>query len=150
MKKIKASILLIAYVLTLGIMAFAGYYFYGDYEVNARKRFVEASGAKTEGDYIYIDLPRIALTLNSSVIDKPCNVRMDITLEVEKQYVAHVHDATPRITDRLINHVQRLDTEELRRPKVMAWLKPDLLREVNSVSSPSLVKDIIFRQFIIL
>jgi flagellar FliL protein len=75
---------------------------------------------------------------------------MDITLEVEDQYAERIEGYRSRIADRLVQYAQTLDYDDLTRPKATVRLKPDLLSEINSASAPVKVKDLIFREFLLL
>jgi flagellar basal body-associated protein FliL len=148
-KSNKIAIFLIAYVVFLGALAFAGYYFYADYKMQTTKRQV-LQNDQFQTDMTYIDLPRISVTLSSDRADRSGFVRMDITLEVENKYATKVEGLRARITDSLINYTQTLNYDDLTGPRATSWLKPDLLKEINTRSSPAPIKDIIFRQFVVL
>lgn len=150
MKINKTTSFLIAYFAFLGAFSFAGYYLYADYSMRVTRQHSAKTTESQASDLTYIDLPRISITLASIRTDHSGNVRMDITLEVEARYAAHIEGERPRITDRLVSYTQTLDYDELSRPKATLWLRPDLLKEVNTASAPYPIKDIIFRQFVVL
>lgn len=136
------------YFAAVGISAWAGYYFYGDYALQKAHKQMKESG-RYQSDLSYVDLPRISVTLSSDG-QQSGTVRMDITLEVENKYAQQVEGLRPRITDRLIHYSKTLSYDELSQPNSIIWLKPDMLQEVRQATSPATVKDIIFREFIVL
>ena len=143
----QVAIFLIAYFSAVGIIAWAGYYFYADYTLHAEHVRLKQN-ERHQSDLTYVDLPRISVSLSSE--GGSGTVRMDITLEVEGKYATQVEGFRPRIMDRLIHYTKTLSYDDLARPKSIIWLKPDMLQEVRSASSPAPVKDIIFREFIVL
>ncbi len=149
MKVNKNIVFLIAYVLALCTMAWAGYYYYADYKMQLSEKQPSKSD-RFQTDLSYVDLPRISVTLTSDSTNRRGTVRMDITLEVENKYAARVEGYKPRIADRLVHYTQTLDYDDLSRPRSTIWLKPDLLKEINIASAPAPVRDIIFREFLVL
>lgn len=147
----RTTVFLITYIMSLGLFCFAGYYFYADYtlQMEVQKQHA-AQNDRFQTDLAYVDLPRISVTLSSVGNDHSGNIRMDITLEVESKYAARIEGYRSRIADRLVRYAQTLDYEDITRPKATLWLKPEIIHEVNSVSAPAKVKDIIFRQFLVL
>ena len=149
MKINKTVLFLTAYVAVIIVFTFAGYYFYADYEMSIRKHQSVQIKPPPNVDIVYIDLPRISVTLSSSGANLSGSVRMDLMLEVDGQYASKIQGYRARITDGLIRYTQTLDYAELARPKATARLKPDLLREVNEVSAPVPIRDLVFREFVV-
>jgi hypothetical protein len=148
MKLHKITLFLSAYILALGIFAWTGYYFYADYTMHSRLQNPTMSN-HFQTDIAYVDLPRITLTLPASAMGEG-NIRMDITLEVENKYAAQVEGFRPRIADKLIHYTRSLNYKDLARPNSTLWLKPDMLSIVNNVSDSVPIRNIIFRQFLVL
>lgn len=136
------------YILAVAASAFAGYYYYADYTLQKVQKHTRESG-HFQTELSYVDLPRISVTLSTDNGQSGI-VRMDITLEVENKYVSEVEGFKPRITDRLIHYTQSLSYDDLSRPHSTVWLKPDMLQEVRQASEPAIVKDLIFREFLVL
>jgi flagellar basal body-associated protein FliL len=141
---------LATYGIALGLFIWVGYYSYADYTLRAR--YHEQSNTQTfQTDMAYIDLPHIAVTLSSiNATGRPNSLRMEITLEVEDQFAAQLVGYQPRITDRLIHYMEKMDYDDIVRPHSSVWLKPDMLAEVNKASAPVPVHDLVFKEFIVL
>jgi flagellar basal body-associated protein FliL len=148
MRKYRTGLLIGGYVFALSALAFFGYYV-EDYSLRADHHKIEQLPLFSS-DLTYFDLPRMSLTLTSSSKNGPTRVRCDISLEVAEKDRQRLLDYQPRISDRLVDYMRRLDGEEILRPNVTGWLRRDLLDQVNTVSDPIAVRDIIFRQFVIL
>lgn len=148
MRQYHIALFLLAYVSAFAISAWAGYYFYADYALH-KVHHKEAETQRFQSDMAYVDLPRISVTL-SSANGHAGTVRMDVTLEVENKYVAQVQGFRPRIADRLIRYAQTLNYDDLAAAKSIVWLKPDMLQEIQDSGTPAPIRDIIFREFIVL
>ena len=152
MRNYKIVIFVVAYLAAFAISAWAGYYFYVDYAVEAGHKKAAAADADIahfQTDMAYVDLPRINLTLPSGG-SATGNVRMEISLEVDNKYAPVVQGYRPRITDQLLHYAQNLKYDDLAAAKSTVWLKRDLLAEVKKVSGSPPIRDIVFRQLIVL
>lgn len=149
MKTRKINPFLISYILGLAVLACLGYTV-GDFTAQMQKKNkIVATNPHFATDVGFIDLPRMNLTLPSAA-GKTGRVRLDMTLEVDKQNMSRFEDYQPIITDRLVKYVRQLDAEDLHRPNAAPVLRKELLQEVNSISAPMPVIDIVFRQFLIM
>lgn len=136
------------YGIALCIFMWVGYYSYADYTLRARYH-EQSTAQQFQTDLAYIDLPNISVTLPSSKPDG-VKLRMDITLAVEDQFAAQLVGYQPRITDRLIHYMEKMDYDDVVRPHSSVWLKPDMLAEINKASAPVPVRDLVFKEFIVL
>jgi flagellar basal body-associated protein FliL len=150
MKLRKINPFVIGYIVVLALLAAMGYGV-GDYTARMKER--EAAALTSQQHFIsdigYIDLPRMNMTISSST-GKTGKVRIDMTLEVEQKDMARFEDFEPIITDHLAKYVRQLDMEDLKRPSGVPNLRKELLKEINVISHPLPVFDIIFKQFVIL
>ena len=142
------TIFLTAYIVAFVVSGWAGYYFYSDYTLRATHQKVQQA-QRFQTDLAYVDLPRISI-LRPSSNSHTGTVRMDITLEVDNRYAAELEGFRPRIADELTRYAQTLNYDDLADAKSTTWLKPDLLQEIKKAGSPAPIRDIIFRQFLVL
>jgi flagellar basal body-associated protein FliL len=148
LKSNRAMIAFAGYFLLLGIMATAGYRIYSERDASLKPKTDDSNYFQT--DLSYVNLPRISLSIPSLQSNRMGNVRIELTLEVEKKYSDVIEGKMPRITDQLVAYMQNLDFERVAHPNSTDWLRPDLLQAVNAASKPTPVKDLIFRQFIVM
>ncbi len=137
-----------AYALSLLILAVVGYYIYADHAQKNINTLGETGIFQT--DIVYVDLPRVSVTLSSAQNGHDGSLRMDISLEIERKYAPFLEGRKPHISERLVTYGNRLDYDDLRRANATQHMREDILNEVNLASAPVPVKDIIFRQFLLL
>lgn len=149
MKARKINPLVIGYVTALALLACMGY-IAGDYTARINQKSASPStNQHFASDVGFVELPRMNMSISSSAGDAG-RVRIDMSLEVEKKNLARFEDYQPIITEHLNNYVRNLDIEEIRSPNAVPKLRKELLKEVNTMSFPVPVLDIIFRQFVIM
>lgn len=148
MKAKRINPFLVAYVVCLMGLAVAGY-MVGDYTIRAELHKTLRQEYFTTDLALY-DLPRININMTSNSKTNSNRLRVDVSLEVAKQDLAKLSRVQPRITDRLVTFMRKQDIEEVRPPTAMVWLHRVLLEEVNDASRPVPIRDIVFRQFIVL
>ncbi len=150
MKIRKINPFVIGYILGLAFLAFLGYSA-GDYTARVKEKqqidLVKSHNFTT--DVAFVDLPRMNLTI-ASTTGTAGRIRIDMSLEVEKKNLARVEDFQPIIMDRLVSYVQQLDAKDMRKANAPPNLRKELLEEVNKVSYPMPVLDVIFKQFVVL
>jgi flagellar basal body-associated protein FliL len=149
MKAKKNILFFAAYFVALTAFVWAGYFFYADYTLRSKAQTKPLLPGQFQTDITYIDLPRITVALSSNS-GHGNNIHMDISLEVETKYATNIEGYRSRIKDRLIDYMRSLNYDDLIRPKSTLWLKPELLNIVNTASDPLPIKDVIFREFIVL
>ena len=137
-----------AYVVALIALAGIGYFF-TDFTIRA-ERHEATREQRFRSDITYVNLPRMNVTLPSVDSHQNNHLRLDIALEVEKQYAGRVEDMGPRITDRIASYISKQDLDKLSEPRATLWLREKLLDEVISASAPLPVIDLIFERFVIL
>lgn len=142
------AIFLVAYIMAFVLSAWAGYYYYNDYAMAKAPRPV-ITNPNFHSDLSYMDIPRISVTLPNSGAH-PGIVRMDISLEVDKKYVTRLEGLRPRLTDRLISFTENLDYDQLKDPDAAAMLKPQLLEKIRESTGDMPIRDVIFRQLLVL
>jgi flagellar basal body-associated protein FliL len=144
----KMTLFITAYITGLVLLAGVGYYFAGftiqdeHHKMVAEQRF--------RSDVSYVDLPRMNLTLSSLGGHQMGRVRIDISLAVEKKFIGRVVDVEPRISDRIVTYIRKLDFDDLSQPKATVWLRQRLLEEATAASSPLPIVDVVFQQFVIM
>ena len=90
------------------------------------------------------------LTLTSPAGHGTGRIRLDITLAVEKKFAGRLADVEPRINDRLVAYMRKLDFDDLSQPKATMWLRQKLLEEAATASWPLPIMDVVFQQFVIM
>jgi len=149
--KIMRNKFFIMYALVLVALAALGYTM-GDYAAQSQK--VKAAVAEVESshfmsDVAFMALPSIEMTTMPSH-GSPGQLRLDLSLEVEKKDMPRMKAFTPVITERLANYIRTLDADELRQKNSILHLRQDLLGEANASNPSRAVLDIVVRQFIVL
>lgn len=145
----KINKFIIGYSIALVVLAFVGYGV-GDYTAQQQEQYrLHTPSNRFASDVSYVELPRMNMSLASNS-GQAGRIRIDITLEVEKKYLGRFEDFQPIITDRLTSYVRKLDMEEVSKPNAVPTLRRELLKEVNSVSYPMPVLDVVFRQFVLM
>ena len=139
---------LIAYCLALILLAIVGYSL-SDYTIRSQQAQDALSHKQFVTDVGFLSLPRMSMTISSGSGESG-RLRLDVSLEVEQKNLAQLEDFQPRINDKLVSFVRKLDMDDMRKPEALPELRKELLRQVNSVSYPVPVMDIVFRQFIIM
>lgn len=150
MKKRKINPFVVAYVMVLIGLAVTGYIL-SDYTIRneaAHKAAITNKNFAT--DIGFLDLPRINTSLPSGAAGRSGHLRMDITLKVEQKNLPRIEDFEPKITDRIVSYVQRLDMEDMQEKDSLPQLRKELLRQVNSASYPVPVIDIVFQEVVVL
>jgi len=137
-----------AYTFALLALAVVGYYALVD--TPAKRIQAARENPHFHSDIAYVDLPRITLTLTAPQSGRSGIVRMDIALEVEQKYVPVIEGASPKITDRLVAYSAHINYDDVTRPNATTRLRLDLLHQVNNASDPYPVKDVVFRQFVVM
>jgi len=99
-------------------------------------------------DMTYYDLPRMTLAVGQGKDET--HVRIDITLEVAKKDLPILEGYQPQITDRLNVFFIALHPEQIRRFSTLPWLRGEMLQQVNNLSMPFPVHDLMLRQMIVM
>ncbi len=98
----------------------------------------------------YCDLPRMTVSLGGSDSKTAPRIRLDIALEVASKDVLTIDSVQSRIADRLAAFLGQLSLKQIERPGSVAWLRDQMLKQVNSAGLPVPVHDLMFRQLVIL
>lgn len=136
---------ILAYLLGLGGLAWVGYN-YADYTL--RTDVQSKTNDAIYSDVQYIDLPRMNLSVAGT--GGSGNLRMDISLEVEKKYASRIEGYRPHISDRIINYVRSMDGADISKPAAAAKMREQLLEEAKGGSFPYPIVDVIFRQYVVM
>ncbi len=93
-------------------------------------------------------LPPVTVNLASRG-SKAHTARMSIGLEVKNDQLPRVEGYAPRIIDRIQTTMGRVSLDEVRDRKNLLWLSRTLLWEVNQVSGPVKILDVLFREIVV-
>jgi len=138
----------VAYVFSFTALAAIGY-FVGDYSIREKAHKIEMRSSVISADTAFYDLPHMNITVTSDT-DSQNRIRIDMSLEVQKNDLTRLSSYEPRIVDHLITYLRHQDMEMLRQASKENDFKAQLLEETNKASYPVPVMDIIFRRFIVL
>ena len=98
-------------------------------------------------DMAYLDLPRMTVSLGGA---GSVHVRVDIALEVARKDIPTLEGFQPRITDKLNAFFSKVQLDEIEEPASMPFLRQEMLRQINSVTAPIPVHDLMLRQLVIM
>ena len=135
------------YAIAMVSLALAAYVFTGRHGPGGAPLSLPSHFAS---DVIYVDLPRVSVDVGSGSGKHPGKLRMDLSLEVERQYAAQLEDYAPRITERLVDYMSRLDFDALSQPQATQIIRKYLVEQANTAGSPVPVVNVIFRQYLFL
>lgn len=100
-----------------------------------------------QGTTVY-SLERLSLNVAASG-NGHGTARLGINLEVARKDLDRLQAYIPRIMDRIQAYMRQILLDELRNPTGLAWLRADLLREVNRVSGPVRIQAVTFRELVL-
>lgn len=98
---------------------------------------------------VFFDLPDILVNLNVSG-GRSSFLKVSISLELSGATdVQILEQMMPRIVDNFQVYLRELRVDDLRGSAGMYRLREDLLRRVNEVSRPVVVRDVLFREVLV-
>jgi len=136
------SFFIAIYAAVFCLLGLLGYYTAG--EAGWLRQAVVAPG--TVNTLAYYDLPRMTIAMGGN----GRYVRLDITLEVAKEDIYAIDGMRPRILDRLNVFFGALKSDQIESASAPSWLRNETLGEVKKAVAPVQVRDVMFRQFMII
>ena len=148
--KFKANKNSIFRVYILGVALFVVLSVFGYYMADRSgliRHAVPTVGHGFVSDMAYFDLPRITMSFGSS---NATHLRVDIALEVARKDIPALEGYQPRITDKLNVFFSKVPLREIEDPAAMPFLRQEMLRQINGVTAPVPVHDLMLRQLVIM
>ncbi len=148
----KKLVLFIALPILLIGLAGMGIYFSGlaDSLIGAEENEGELlSQEEDEGPSVYYDIPEMLVNLNSSG-RKTGYLKISVSVEVgSEEDVGKLQVVLPRIVDSFQVYLRELRVEDLSGSAGLQRLREELLIRVSNAASPTVVRDILFREMLI-
>jgi len=146
----KKLVLFIALPMLLIALAGAGVYFSGlaDSLIGAEEGEGELL-TEAEGPSVYYDIPDMLVNLNSSG-RKTGYLKLSVSVEVgSEEDAGRLEMVLPRIVDSFQVYLRELRVEDLSGSAGLQRLREELLMRVSNAATPTIVRDILFREMLI-
>ena len=148
----KKLVLFIALPMLLIGLAGMGIYFSGlaDSLIGAEEHEGELlSQEEDDGPAVYYDIPEMLVNLNSSG-RKTGYLKISVSVEVGSEADAEqLETVLPRIVDSFQVYLRELRVEDLSGSAGLQRLREELLMRVSNAATPTVVRDILFREMLI-
>ncbi|MDJ1008260.1 MAG: flagellar basal body-associated FliL family protein [Paracoccaceae bacterium] len=133
--------------LVLGLAGAAGGYFAATSGLLPGGAADEAPAPKAPADTAYVDIdPMIVSIARPGGI---AQLRLNLSLEVDKAKAAEVAEMMPRLLDVLNSYLRALDTVDIGDASTLVRLRSQMLRRVQIVVGGDTVKDILIQEFVV-
>lgn len=107
---------------------------------------VSASKANALPDITFIPIDPITISLGPQ--SRARHLRFVSQLEVAKPHTAEVRLLLPRISDVLNSYLRAVELVHLEDPSALMRLKAQMLRRIQIVTGPDLVRDLLISEFV--
>jgi flagellar basal body-associated protein FliL len=129
------------------VLAAVGYYWVDREGLLSASSPPSAPPHESKADRTYVDLPRMAVSLGGGTGNQ---VRVNISLEVDRKDASVVEGYLPQIMDKLNVFFPKVQIEELRNPRAMFILHKDMLWQINSIGMPFSVHDLMLQNLVVM
>ena len=75
---------------------------------------------------------------------------LDLSLEIDRQHYAQLHDFQPRISARIVSLIREQDASDLHSVREQARFRRQLLEEAQRADTPVPIIDVVIRRLVIL